>query len=198
MASQLFFDFALGVNNEYNQITQNSNESIQYLVYSNADKVKFFTSEIAELGPRPASFPSKSPINRIDEELKLIFILLDQINTSDIIFGEKRKLKYLYYRSKRFGIREGYISRKVRLMKVKSLKIPHNSFNNKIKKLYNDLKKLKQRSDNHWDVLHLLYLKVKLNSLLISNNGFRNKKGIFEIKINKPKKKDLLEYFYGM
>lgn len=198
MHKELLFDFELGTNIKYGTLENAPKDIIQYLAISNGNEIKFYTSEIEELGPRPVFFPSNSSINRFDQELKLIYLILTQINEHSLIFCSKEKLKYLYYRSKRFGVRESYISGKIRLMKVNPLKITYKSSQYEIKNLLKEIKKFKNNFDSHWDILYLLFLGIKLNMQLIENYEFDGKRGIFEIVIRKENKKDLLGYLYGM
>lgn len=197
MAKKLFFDFELGINKKYGKIDP-VRESIQYLAISNGNEIKFYTGEIEELGPRPVFFPSNSSINRFDEELKLIYLILNQINDHGLIFCNNEKLKYLYYRSKRFGIRESHISGKIRLLKVNPLKITYKDSQHEITDKLKEINKFKNNLNSHWNILYLLFLEIKLNMQLIENYEFNGKRGIFEIDLKRENKKDLLGYLYGM
>ncbi len=198
MINQLFFDFEIGKSEDPKLKKQNYGDSIHYLVYHNGNETKFITSEIEKLGPRPVTFPENFMIERIDEEFRLLHLILGKISDCQLIFCKKEKLRQLYYRSKRFGIREGYIPKKIRLMKVNKLKIAYSSSNSEIKNMINLIRKTESQSRTHWEILYQLYLNVKLNSLLIQNNGFHRTTGIFEIVLKKPGKKNLLGYFNGM
>ncbi|MFX0139303.1 MAG: hypothetical protein ACFFDN_37025 [Candidatus Hodarchaeota archaeon] len=198
MMDQLFFDFEIGRNDKFKMKKQNYGHSIDYLVFQNGNDTKFFTSEIEKLGPRPETFPENFMIERIDEEFRLLHILLSKINDNKIVFCKSEKLRQLYYRCKRFGIREGYIPKKIRLLKVKIINIEYDASDLEINNILDHIEKISKSYRTHWNILHQLYMNVELNSLLIKNNGFHRKAGIFEIILKKSGKKNLLGYFNGM
>jgi hypothetical protein len=117
---------------------------------------------------------------------------------NSVIFCPKDKLKRLYYRSKKFGIREGYMSPLATRISVKSLKVHYKDSDLEILTLKKKVASL-SKLQGHWNVLHKLYLNLRLQSLLLEPDGHDIKKGIYEIvPIQEKGKKDLLGYFDGM
>ena len=128
------------------------------------------------------------PIDRKEQELKLIYLILELINESQIIFSTKQKIRELYYKAKKFGIRESYL-RKISLANVRPYKVK-NSLDYKNEKILQDIHDLK-RQNTHWNILHSMFLHLQLNMRLTQNNGHLLP-GIYEVVRVKRKRKQLL------
>ncbi len=175
-----------------------SNNAIRYFGHSNGNFMQLYISEIDELGPRPPNFPNGIMINRLEDELKLLYVIWNEVNLNTVIFCPKDKLKQLYYRSKKFSIREGYMSPLATRMSVKLLKVHYKDSDLEILTLKKKVASL-SKLQGHWNILHTLYLNLRLQSLLLERDGYGIKKGIYEIvPIQKKRKKDLLGYFDGV
>ncbi|MHA1380224.1 MAG: hypothetical protein ACTSRG_17760 [Candidatus Helarchaeota archaeon] len=171
------------------------NNKLQYFIYDNNAEKRFYICEIPELGPRPSDFPCNLPVNRLYKEHNLIFLILEKISSHDLIFSRKSKLKELYYRSKKFGVRDGYIPKKLKWLKVRNLKISYKKTNFAIKDLISKKNKLKLSPKTHWNILHQLYFQIELDKHLVFKNGNHATNGVFEIFPNLKKKHDLMRYF---
>jgi len=191
---KLFINFVFKTNSDIVIKNYNKINSSNYLVYSFGDDIDFYICGIEELGPRPKNFPNKFKINRVEQEIDLIYKILNLINQSDFIFCQGTKIKQLYYKCKKFGIREGYISKKITWMKIKQLRIPYSPSENQTQELVTSLNGLDGERNTHWTVLSRLFLELKLNMNLCVKNGHNLKPGIYEIKKIKRKKTNLFEF----
>ena len=178
----LYFEITPKKSEEYNKDLLNE---VNYLVYFNGETFKINVNQIEELGPRPLYFPTSLQVVRYNDELKFLYHILQIMRTSHIIFSEKWKLKQLYLKLKKMGIRDNYIPHKLRNLEIEDITFNESSLNTEHINLLKKLEKLSSSGTHHWDILYYLYLKTDIMSQLISNNGFKLRKGIFEIKMEK-------------
>ena len=155
--------------------------------------MNFLVCDIDELGPRPSDFPSKNIIDRKEQELKLIYTMLELINEAKVIFTTKDKIRQLYYKPKRHGIREGYI-RKISFAKVKQFKVK-NHLNYEYQKIIRKMEDIRTRHATHWTILHTMFLQVTLN-MILTKHYWHLHPGIYEIVKVKRKRKRFLQDFF--
>ena len=119
--------------------------------------------------------------------------MLELINQAKVIFSTKDKIRKLYYKAKRHGIREGYI-RKISFAKVKHFKV-QNYLHYEYEKIMRKMDDIRTRQVTHWTILHTMFLQVTLNMNLTKHNRHLHP-GIYEIIKVKRKRKRLLKDFF--